>query len=82
MQQQALCKEIAYVRSPTNQEIPTLANNLNLFLDPDGILSVDDRIAKATLEYDLIYPILIAKNHPLSTLIINSCHNKCKHLGI
>ena len=39
---------------------------------------MDGRIAEATNEYDLIYPILIAKNHPLSTLFINSC----KHLSI
>ena len=71
-QQQAFQKEITYLQNLNNKEIPTLLKNLNLFLDPDGILVVDGRIVKATNEYDLIYPILIVKNHPLSTLIINS----------
>ena len=41
------------------------------------------RIAKTVgLEYEVIYPILLAKEHPLTKLIIMDCHNKVKHLGM
>ena len=83
MQLQVHNKEIAYLKDCDSKEIPLLVKSLNVFIGANGILRVDSRIAYATrYEYDLVYLILIAKHHPLTRLIINDSHLKCKHLGI
>lgn len=83
MQKQRFSDEISYLLDPRNKQIPDLVANLNLFFDKFGILRSDGRMGKVTeFDYDLINPILLAKDHHLTTLIIEDCHNKCQHLGI
>ena len=83
MREQTFFKEIAYIKNPKENKIPDLVRSLNLFLDSDGLLTTDGRIANTSgYEYGLIYPISIAKYHSLTELLINDCHHKCKHLGI
>ena len=83
MQRQSFVEEIAYLKDPKGKSLPDLVNNLNLFFDKDGLLRSQGRIGKTTLhEYDLPNPILLAKDHPLTRLIIENCHRNCQHLGI
>ena len=83
MQRQSFGEELAYLRDPKGKAVPDLVNNLNLFVDNDGVLRSQGRIGKVTLyEYDLMNPILLAKDHPLTRLIIENCHRNCQHLGI
>ena len=83
MQRQNFGEELDYLKDPRGKSAPDLVNNLNLFIDKDGILRSQGRIGKATLfEYDLMNPILLAKDHPLTRLIIENCHRNRQHLGI
>ena len=57
--------------------------NVNLFIDEYGVLRSDGRSGMCNqFEYDLINPILLAKDHDLTRLIIQDCHVRCQHLGI
>ena len=82
MQQQRFSVELEYLRDPKGK-VPTLVNDLNLFLDNSGLLRSAGRTGKV-LEYDynVINPILLAKDHPLTSLIIQDAHETVKHLGI
>ena len=83
MQSQSFPEELAYLRDPKNKQVPNLVSNLNLFIDEFGVLRSDGRSGKCSnFEYDLINPILLAKHHDLTYLIIKDCHEKCQHLGI
>ena len=83
MQSKCFPVELDYLKNPLNKQVPTLVSNLNLFLDEFGVLRSNGRSGKcSTFEYDLINPILLAKNHDLTKLIIRDCHMKCQHLGI
>ena len=56
---------------------------MNLFLDNEGLIRSDGRMGKvAYFENYVINPILLGKDHPLTTLIILDCHLKVRHLGI
>ena len=61
MQQQTFQKEITYLKDPRDTP-PDLVKNLNIFLDDEGILRMDGRIAQTSMyDYERIYPILLAK---------------------
>ena len=82
MQQAEYNKEIQYLKKPEGQ-LPSLVHNLNLFLDKEGILRAGGRIAKhVDIEFDLAYPVLLAKKHHLTNLVVEDCHERCLHLGV
>ena len=83
MQSQCFPDELAYLQNPNNKQIPNLVSNLNLFVDDHGVLRSNGRSGKCDqYEYDLINPIILAKDHNLTRLIIEDCHVKVQHLGI
>ena len=83
MQSQCFTEELAYLQNPDNKQVPNLVSNLNLFIDDHGVLRSNGRSGKCSqYEYDLINPILLAKDHNLTRLIIEDCHVKVQHLGI
>ena len=82
MQSQTYSKELEYLKNPKDKA-PILVINLNLFIDKIGILRAGGRIGKhANIKFDLAYPIMLAKEHPLTKLIIEDCHERCLHLGV
>ena len=83
MQNQCFPDELAYLKDPRAKQVPNLVSNLNLFIDEYGVLRSDGRSGKCTkFEYDLVNPVLLAKDHDLTKLIIEDCHVRCQHLGI
>ena len=57
--------------------------NLDLFLDERGIICSRGRIGKARMfDFEVVNPILLAKNHALTKLVIGFYHKRCKHLGV
>ena len=71
MQSQCFPEELAYLKDPANKQAPNLVTNLNLFIDEHGVLRSDGRSGKCNqFEYDLINPILLAKDHDLSLIHI------------
>lgn len=75
-------KELSFLNDQSNSNPPLLVNNLNLFLDDNGIIRSRGKLDKCLqLSYDVRNPIVIPKNSHLTELIIADCHIKCKHLG-
>lgn len=53
--------------------------NLTPYLDQDGLIRINGRIEAAQLEYDVKNPIILAREHPLTKLIIAHYHRLGKH---
>ena len=65
-------------------EIPSLVNQLNIYMDQSGLLRVQNKLAriKNTSKYkDYVFPILISKQSVLVPKIINETHCKISHAG-
>ena len=79
-------KELDFLNNPNKlneTNIPPLVANLNLFLDEKGIIRSRGRISKCLYyKYEVHNPVLLPKEHRLTTLIIYDCHTKMQHLGI
>ena len=83
MQQQRFDKEISFLLDSNNKQIPELVINKNLYIDKYCILRSAGRHDKCdAYDRDITNPILLAKDHDLTKLIIEDCHRKCQHLGI
>ena len=57
-------------------------NQMNLFVDKDGIKRSRTRLVEAGLPYEVSHPIVLKGSRPLSNLIIRHHHQKVKHLGV
>ena len=84
MQKESFSRELAYLQNPSKAEsVPVLVSNLDLFLDNRGIIRSRGRIGKAQkLDYQVINPVLLAKDHHLTKLIVEFYHKRCMHLGL
>ena len=54
---------------------------LNPFIDKQGLLRVGGRLIKGIMEEELKHPIILPKNHHITTLIIRDCHERVAHQG-
>ena len=76
-------KELEFLSKPEHRSVPPLVRDLNLFKDDQGVIRSKGRLRRcAHLPYDVIHPVLLARNGNLTNLIIRKCHEKCKHMGI
>ena len=83
MQKESFCREQSFLKDTTKSKTPSLVKNLNVFLDQEGILRMDGRIANSKrYGYEVKYPILQGKHHLYTELLINESHQQSKHLGI
>lgn len=66
-----------------NHDLPNSSKllSLNPFLDNHNILRVGGRLANANLDFKSKHPIILAKNHFFTNLIINYHHIKLLHAG-
>ena len=55
--------------------------SLNPFLDEHGILRVGGRLKNSSENYEEKMPILLPKNHHISTLLVHKFHEQVKHQG-
>lgn len=75
-------EELRFLQKPC-EIVPSRINNLNLFLDPDGIIRCKGRLGRCkNIPYNLANPILISEKSPLTKLLVLKYHNDCKHLGL
>ncbi|XP_042899319.2 uncharacterized protein [Parasteatoda tepidariorum] len=56
-------------------------SNLNPFLDSNGLVRVGGRINNSNLSYDQKHPLLIPRDHKITTLIFQYFHLKNLHVG-
>ena len=83
MQNQCFSEEIDFLKSPENMKVPSRVRDMNLFLDSYGILRSYGRMGKVEcFSDDIKNPILLGKSHMLTTLIVEDCHRRVRHLGI
>ena len=68
MQSEEFSREIAYLKSPSSfNETPKLVSKLNIFLDQKDLIKSKGRIEKnVDLKYDVVNPLVMAKNHHLT----------------
>ena len=62
-------------------DIPNLVKQLNLYVDQEGILRVHSKSANLKNRKRFSFPILLAKNSPLTKLIITDMHEILAHSG-
>jgi len=78
-----LSEELDFLHNQTKNRVPTLVNNLNLFLDPDGLIRCRGRLEHCKqLTYDVKNPVLLPRNSFLTCLFIEDAHCLVKHLGV
>ena len=83
MQSEEFSREIAYLKSPSSfNETPKLVSKLNLFLDQKDLIRSKGRIEiNVDLKYD-VNPLVMAKNHHLTKLLIYYAHCQSMHMGL
>jgi len=75
-------ESLTFLNNPS-RNIPTLVNNLNLYLDSDGIIRSKGRLERChQFSSEAKNPILIPKESFLTQLYIEDSHFRCKHLGV
>ncbi|RCN29253.1 integrase core domain protein [Ancylostoma caninum] len=76
--------EKCLIRMAQNQHIlkSNKYTNLNVILEPDGILRCYGRLQNSELPEETKYPILLPPNHDITKLIIRDYHQKIGHQGV
>ena len=84
MQSEEFSRELAYLKSPSYfSETPRLISKLNLFLDQNDLIRFKSRIVKnVDLKYYVVNPLVMAKNHHLTKLLIHYAHCQSMHMGL
>ena len=64
-----------------NKRYGPLVQQLDLFLDTEGIVRCGGRLHNAQISYAAKFPALLPKDHHVTTLIIRDEHYRLKHAG-
>lgn len=75
--------EFDFLTNPkSNVRCPSLVNNLNLFIDEDGLIRCKGRLKKCLrISFDLNNPVLLPRFSYLSILYVWQFHFDCRHMG-
>ena len=65
----------------STQKLTDLKKHLGNFVDNHGIIRCQGRLARSLLSYETKHPILLRKEHHITTLIIWDCHKGVLHNG-
>ena len=83
MQMQSFAKEYHFLSTNQTTKPPELVKQLDLFIDQQGLIRSRGRINKSQYyDYNITNPILLAKDHSLTNLIISSIHERARHMGL
>ncbi|XP_074658621.1 uncharacterized protein LOC141911530 [Tubulanus polymorphus] len=81
--QSALCAEIIQdLTSGTKRKKLSVVNQLQLYIDDEGIIRCKGRLQNADMSFDSKHPIFVPKSCMLSSLIINDAHLQVMHFGV
>ena len=73
---------IRQVQSTFNQsKLEDINKNLGTFLDEDMIIRCKGRLQNSSLQYEAKCPILMPRDHYVTTLLIRRCHESVMHNG-
>jgi len=73
---------ISYFNNPLKCTEPAIVSQLNLFLDRDNIIRVKNKFRNLNAPFSVKFPVLLAKDSPLTKCIILEFHAKYKHAGV
>lgn len=62
--------------------LPKPLQKLHPFIDHEGLVRVGGRLAHSELDYDCKHPLLLPRQHRLTSLIIDQCHTDNLHPGL
>lgn len=65
-----------------DKNFSTWKRQFTLFLDPHGVWRCGGRLAEADVSYSSKHPVLLNRDHPLTTLIIWNAHERVGHNGV
>jgi len=65
----------------TNKAHRTDIDNLDPFTDNHGVVRVGGRLRKSSMDTAEKHPVILPKNHHLSTLVVRHFHKKVHHQG-
>jgi len=71
-----------YLKYPKRSTMPTLVSQLNIFLDPHGVIRVKNKFQNLNAPFSAKYPVLLCKNSPITTCIVTDFHCQYKHAGV
>ena len=84
MQSEEFSRKIDFLKSLSSfNKTPKLVSKLNLFFDQKDLIRSKGRIEKnVDLKYDVVNPLVMAKNHHLTKLLIYYAHSQSMHMGL
>ncbi|KAK2578491.1 hypothetical protein KPH14_002052 [Odynerus spinipes] len=80
-QSESFSEELHSIREGQPLQRSGKLHALNPFIDDSGLLRVGGRLSNAPIEYQHIHPIILASEHPFTTLIIRNEHIRLLHAG-
>ena len=81
IQMSAFKKEYEALISGINLRLTSNLQPLSPFLDQESLLRVGGRLSRSNLPLNQKHPLLLPKNHPMTTMILEWCHQKTAHGG-
>ena len=70
------------MKLPQDSHFEKLKGQFGLFLDDNGIWKCVGRLSKAELPYSVKYPILLPRQHHLTTLVVRRVPSRVLHNGV
>lgn len=81
-QRRNFCQEIEMVQNNSANSLTKSLRKLCPFVDDAGLLRVGGRLSRASLEFDVKHPLLLARDDRLTYLLIDEYHHRFMHPGI
>lgn len=81
-QDQAFPEEIERLQDGRPNLLSKGLRKLSPFLDDAGLLRVGGRLANASVAFEAKHPLLLPRQHRLTELLIESCHQRYMHPGV
>lgn len=83
VQERTFASELRYLsKDKSSRSLSKPMRKLSPFLDEHGLIRVGGRLSKGDLAYDVKHPLLLPRDHRLTTLIIESYHQRFMHPGL
>jgi hypothetical protein len=68
--------------SPRDKKFSTWQHQFDLFTDDKGLWRCRGRLSNADIPFATKYPILLPRDHPLTTLVVRRAHDRVGHDGM
>ena len=80
-QKSEFSEELQQLRSSGQVKLSNRIVKLDPFVDEEGILRVGGRVKDSSLKYEEKHPVILPKSHPVTSLVVQHCHETSAHQG-